>query len=368
MEDLLDCCDGTAAGVAAVVAYHIAAGDRPWVFTGSSFMRFDGTLWVDDGDGIQLRAMIQEDVRALFVRRTEYHIGLLTAPLRRWALKLARKQAVHLSKVVPRLGDAPFLDRVVHALRSELLEAGFLDRMDTTAPHLIAFTNGVWDLEHRAFRHATPKDMLSVSTGYPFSPVKDESVATEVESYLARVFPDPKYRARVLGLLVHHLNGAPEDYDDDDEDGATAHVGARGSGKSLFFRALGHALGAYAVCFDAGLLTARAWQAPPEMAAWRPCRILYSSDMANGRRDLNGAIIKKLTSGFRLHMLCGPEHHAACSPNRIRYESRFTAKPEEVDQGRHVYPQDPRLDEWFRLPATRMELFRILTGGRGCAL
>ena len=379
MEDLIDGCDGTAAAVAGVVAYHLAPAGSRWVFTGASFMRFDGTLWADDGDGVRLRAMIQEEVTPLFARRVEYYGGL-TAPLSRWAIEQAQKQAVSLSKAVGRLGDARFLDRVAFSLRSELLEAGFLDRLDTAAPHLVAFTNGVWDLERHAFRRATPEDLLSVSTGYPFIPVKDEAVAAEVASYLARVFPDPAWRARVLGLLARHLNGAPEDCRDDDDYGATAHVGQRGSGKSLFFRALGLALGAYAVQFDAEMLKARAWSgAPrpaPELAAWRACRILYSSDMANGRGVLNDAVLRKLTSGeelhfrmlyekarafrpmFRLHLLCGPEHHAACSPNLIHYTSRFTSKPDEVD--RHVFPQDPRLDEWLRLPATRMELFRYL--------
>lgn len=328
MEDIIDCCDGSIAGVASFVAYHIATGPRRWVYTGTTFMHFDGTLWVDDGDGIRLRSMIKDDVRPLFAQRAEHFVN---------------QQAVSHSKVVTRLDDTPFLDRVMHTLRSELLEAGFHDRLDNTPPHLIAFTNGVWDLERKAFRPATPKDMLSVSTGYAFSPVKDDAVAEEVASYLERVFPNPDLRCRVLELLARHLHGANVD----DDDCLTSHVGERGSGLSLFFRALKHALGAYAVQFDAGILVSRPM---PDLAAWRACRILYSTDMANSERDLSLKRLKKLHM-FKVHLLCGPEHHAASFSECIHYE---------------VFRHDPRLKVWIGLPAVRMELFRHIASW-GCA-
>lgn len=64
---------------------------------------------------------------------------------------------------------------------------------------------------------------------------------------------------------------------------------------------------------------------------------------------------------FKLHLLCDPAHPAASSPGpRVHYAARFTAQSEEVDPERHVFPQDPHLDEWLRRPAVRMELLRVL--------
>jgi phage/plasmid-associated DNA primase len=67
------------------------------------------------------------------------------------------------------------------------MDLDFMRRLDSK-PNLLAFTNGVYDLDAGLFRAASPEDWLSTSVGYDYCAKEDPDADAAWPCSFARIF------------------------------------------------------------------------------------------------------------------------------------------------------------------------------------
>lgn len=75
-----------------------------------------------------------------------------------------------------------------------------------TKPHLLAFENGVWDMETVEFRKGKKEDLISVSTGYDWVEPSEADCA-ELDKLIKEILPVEDVREIVLQILSTTLYG-----------------------------------------------------------------------------------------------------------------------------------------------------------------
>ncbi len=165
------------------------------------------------------------------------------------------------------------------------------DQLDAD-PLLLNCPNGVLDLRTGQLSPHDPVLLLTKMTGAPYSP---QAQGQTFAKFLERVQPDPAMRAFLARLLGHALEGR-----------VVSHIlpifhGEGGNGKgTLINHAVLPALGDYADAADAGLLTARTFDAHPtgvaDLCGLR-LAVLHETDAG---RHLAEGTVKRLTGGDRL--------------------------------------------------------------------
>ena len=134
--------------------------------TNNGWYYFDGTFWKRDTQQINLR----RDFSTVIIEN--YIVDR----------RLIGESDESISKTVLKLKDKLFKDRLVLAVRDYFSDEGFVKRLDADQ-NLIAFTNGVWELDSGTFRKAKREDYLTTSFTHAF--VAEVNV---------------KYRELVMGL------------------------------------------------------------------------------------------------------------------------------------------------------------------------
>ena len=151
---------------------------------GKLWYRFDGSLWREDSNTLQLRHELSTTVRGRFMAA----VNQLATPTQgatpcnsivsdRSAAGRsteAQEASQRLLRIALRLQDARFKDDIVREMRELMYDETFLQRLDSD-PNLLGFTNGVWQLSAGRFRPATPEDCVSMSVGYAYSDEPDEA-------------------------------------------------------------------------------------------------------------------------------------------------------------------------------------------------
>lgn len=154
-------CSGTHSSVASV-AYQVL---QPIVFDGKSWHRFDGSLWKPDECAILLRQQLSGIVKQYFVM---VHNQIAPDPSMTSVVST-------LQRIIGHLDSRNYKHDLAKELQEWFYDPQFVQRLDAN-PNLLAFTNGVWDLRGKCFRHATLDDMLSLSVGFPYLPYEDLEV------------------------------------------------------------------------------------------------------------------------------------------------------------------------------------------------
>lgn len=378
-------CNGSHNSVASVAAKVL--GDRFVCATadGKLWYVFNGNLWAEDKGGILVRHELSTTVRDQFVETMSSLVTTQSLDELRSTHRQHKDDASRLLNIAMKLQDATFKHHVLHEMREYCFQSSFLRTLDSR-PHLLAFTNGVWDLHQGTFRNASPSDMVSLSTGYPYVAEEDAALAQKAHRYFETLHPAPEQRAYVIKTFARQLFG--------DNGSELFHVhagfqGSAGNGKTKFFDALECAFGDYVRRFPVQILTARsrdeANKPTPEYQYWRGRRVLYCTE-PNSDDVLNSGIMKDLTGGekiqfrllfsnevlefrpqYKMHIMCndppkvdGADSGVVRRVRKIDYTSRFV-DASQVDESQHCYLRD---ETFFALlkssPAMRMELARVV--------
>ncbi|KXZ42432.1 hypothetical protein GPECTOR_147g16 [Gonium pectorale] len=299
--DVVRVCNGSHNSVANVC--HAVLRDKYVCATanGKLWYEFTGALWKEDKEGVHLHNELSTSVRDQFI----FSVNRITSTLSiqngssNAASNDNRRACEALLQIVYRLQDCGFKDCVLREMREFFYDPGFLSRLDSD-PNLLAFDNGVWDLAAQQFRAAAPQDYVSLSVGYAYAPVRDETLYGEMQKYWATLHPDPEQHAYTIKTLARQLQG--------DVGHNLFHIhagfqGSAGNGKSTFFDVLEMALGAYVRKFGVEMLVAKqrveSGKPMPEFQYWRGRRILYCTEPAHDD-VLNAGIMKDLTGGEKI--------------------------------------------------------------------
>ncbi len=310
------------------------------VYSNGNWYFFDGTRWLKDPEGMWLSrnilrwqveinmklkelkeqyAIDEEQVDDALMpperrRRgadadTEENFGhTLTEEEKRKAA--AQKLAAKLKAVKRITQDASIGNN--HALRTLYFNDRFVEDLETRLD-LLAFRNGVFDLETNTFRDARREDYIVLSTKYDY--VSEESIRLNpeehnkylrarrlVERLLRQVYPDASLRRYVRRFHSSLLTGrCPNEYVHFFTGVNSSQTGA--NGKSTIDLLLLTVLGEYAVVGHPSLLTGSREAAGGTNSAmialrWkRYVSFQEVNDSGKGTMTLNMQVIKGLTGG-----------------------------------------------------------------------
>jgi phage/plasmid-associated DNA primase len=358
-----------------------AANNKLWY-------EFDGNLWKEDKEAINLRHQLSTTVRQHYIdvryklkdslssddlesneSRTNQHFEDLSSKLLSIAFSLQ---------------DENFKDGVLKGMREYFYDGDFLQKLDSKI-NLIAFTNGVWDLANKSFRHTQPEDYVSLSVGFDYNPEINFEYVEMVKNYWVKLHPDQEQRNYVINTIARQL------YGDNGQELFHIHAGfqgAAGNGKTKFFEVLEGCLGDYVRKFPVQVLTAKnreeAGKPAPEMQYWKGRRILYCTEPKDDD-ILHSGIMKDLTGGeqilyrllfsnevhtfrpqYKMHIMCndppkvdGSDEGVRRRIRKIDYISRFV-NHELVNESEHYYIRDGTFFEKLKdVHALKMETIRV---------
>ena len=359
---------------------------------GKGWYAYEDGLWKLDSDGICVRRELSSTLvdHVMMVMSTvvmamtvdEMQSQSSTASTSSNDSKATRER---LMKLAVKLQDKSFKDNVLMEMREFLYDGTFLEKLDSNR-NLIAFNNGVYELNQGSFRAATPDDRVSLTTGYAYSTDIREDAVAMVDRYWRSMHPDEDQRTYVKRMFARQL------YGDHGQELFHIHAGYMASaanGKSKFFEVLENCLGNYVLKFGVEMLTSKnrieVGKPMPELGTWRGVRILYSSE-PNHDESLNTGILKDLTGGevivyrtlfsndiqryrpqFKMHQMCndppivdGADSGVKRRIRKIDYISRFV-DANKVNVAKHMFARDPDLIQAFKEDdGVRMAFFRSL--------
>jgi phage/plasmid-associated DNA primase len=73
--------------------------------------------------------------------------------------------------------------------------------------HLIAFDNGVYDLDAAEFRNGTPSDMMTFTTKYDYTDMMDSTIKDDIMGFYDSIFPNDVMRDYHLAVMGYCLHG-----------------------------------------------------------------------------------------------------------------------------------------------------------------
>jgi phage/plasmid-associated DNA primase len=200
-----------------------------------------------------------------------------------------------------KLEDGPFKDQVVREMREYMLDLQFVDKLDSL-PNLIAFDNGVWDLDAGGFRESTPDDLICKSVGYSYTEHDAPAAEAVVREYWDVMHPDVDQRAYVLRTFARQLYG---DRGHELFHVHSGHLASASNGKTGFFEAFQAAAGEYVCKFGVEVLTTKQRAEPTHDD------VLHSGilkDLTGGEQIVYRLLFSNAISCYRpmhkLHMMC----------------------------------------------------------------
>lgn len=219
-----------------------------------------------------------------------------------------------------KLGDVPFCKRILSILSFYLYDKDFLTNLDNQ-PHILAFTNGVWDFKENKFRETEPSDMVSKCIGFSYKEKIDPIAAKKIDDFMNKLYPLPEQRDYVIKMFSRQLYG--------DKCSPMFHVHSgfnieSDNGKELLFKLIKASLGDYAHQIDVNYLTEKKkhLQKINDFESWKGARILFC-DVPSKVKKINSSILKEyikkpgmtyVTSGskvsskfvpmFKIHLMC----------------------------------------------------------------
>jgi hypothetical protein len=197
-----------------------------------TFWTFDGVRWVAEPNGqtlsLALSTTVMEEVQRYFLRETMLvtaSAGVVTelenvpadqrTETQEKDLAEAKgsserfdKMANNLTKVKHNLCSATAKRgfRSEYADRSMAEHKNFVERLDSKT-NLIAFENGVYELDTSTFRASRPDDWVTRSTGYNYRPPTAEETEELNTKFLKRVFRDDDVRHDLMLSLASGADG-----------------------------------------------------------------------------------------------------------------------------------------------------------------
>jgi P4 family phage/plasmid primase-like protien len=188
------------------------------------------------------------------------------------------------------LENKNFIDKAFETVKEygKYLRMGVKDKMDNY-PYLIAFNNGVYDLQQMTFRLPKEDEYMSITCGYDFEVKPFEAIQVFLNSIM-KDEPTAHYLMKELASLLYGGNT---------EQLAHFWVGSGGNSKGTLDKILRATLGAYYGVVNVGLYSSYekdANRASPEKAALKGLRVAMCSE-TDGESKFVTANLNSLTGG-----------------------------------------------------------------------
>lgn len=165
---------------------------------------FDGHIWKKLDEGITLRKKITDEIVPLYFEMlTKYQKDLqyYTQSDEKENYKKTQEKMSVLMKLISNLKSAPFKNHVMREAMEVFYSENFVKKLDSN-PYLIAFQNGVYDLENHQFREGRPSDYLSLKLNIDYRDdlTIDHPEIKSVEDFFVKVFPNKNIRDYFMNI------------------------------------------------------------------------------------------------------------------------------------------------------------------------
>lgn len=257
-------------------------------------------IWQEDKYSIKLKQDLNTTVKYEFMKVRENLI--LSGNFSDDNVKKIRM----LEKIELSLESNNFKNCVISELQCYCLDTNFLQKLDSKL-NLIAFTNGVFDLDKKVFRKLEREDYLSMSVGYDYKEDVNIDVYNIVKSYWEQLHPNEIQRDYCVKMFAKQL------YGNIGENKFYIHTGRQESiinAKTVFFEILKSSLGDYVDEVDIKFLTSKKYNYPeplPGLNLLKNKRILFCKEQ-NVKQKLNCKTLRSITKGLSFDMIYNREN------------------------------------------------------------
>lgn len=385
----LKLCDGSHNAIASIT-YKLLKDEFVCATSdGKIWYYFDGNIWREDKDTLELRRKLSNLVLKQFDRTL--HLLRMEAPIDDMdsdasSNNTLNKKSKIINKIRDNLKDHNFKKHVIQECVEFFYEEKFMEKLDSN-PNLLGFNNGVYHIKQKKFIQGNPLDYVSLSCGYDFLLDKNEEFYKVVQDYFKTLHPIEEQRTYHVKTLSRQLFG---------DNGMElfhihcGHNGSAGGGKTKSWEINKLCLGKYVQKFDVGYLVnqkRKESNAPaPEYRLWKGRRLIYCTE-PNPGETMNSGVMKDLTGGelivyrmlfsnqfdeyipqFKVHIMTndlpkidGTDEGVKRRVRVLPYISKFVTSDYEVDQEHFVFKANSEITYLFRdNDQLKMEYMRYL--------
>ena len=312
--------------------------------------QFDDHIWKKLEEGITLRQKISEEIVQSYFRILDD----LHAKMKRYhaddddkAEDYIKRQVKVVMSLISKLKSAPYKNNIMREAQEVFYSDVFMKRLDSN-PYLVAFQNGVYDVQNHIFRHGCPSDYISLKMPieYNASYTLDHPDVINVIEFLTKIFPDTTLREYFLNLSSEIFVGGNQSKI------FQIWTGDGDNGKSITQILFEKMLGAYSIKLPTSLITGKRTQsssACPELVRAGNGVRLATLQEPDQKDTINIGILKELSGNdtffarglykdgeeitpmFKLVLICNEPpklpYNDRATWNRIRvipFESTFT--------------------------------------------
>lgn len=168
-----------------------------------NWFKFNGNVWEHIESGVDLRRKISDELPNRYQEvYSSFFKSLMEAEKNgnKGEAAMWEKRIKLVSGLIKNLGSTPFKNNVMREATDEFYDSRFKEKLDLN-PYIIAFKNGVYDLNNNVFRKGRPEDFLSKTLGVDYREydLKDDDII-EVMQFIERIFPDPSLMKYFLDM------------------------------------------------------------------------------------------------------------------------------------------------------------------------
>jgi P4 family phage/plasmid primase-like protien len=304
-------CSGTEFDVASVIYAKLRDYYKCSDFRNTVWYRWMGHVWQETDQGVDLLLKFSKQIAEVFFERMRVvsndmaQRGLTSCSggdkggdcknCEYCQLEATREA---LNRIYMKLKTTGFKSNLMRECRELFFDEQFNKKIDSNRD-LIAFNNGVLELDTFKFRPGKPEDYMSFSTGIDYDadkPYYDYPAWPQVQTFINRVLPNPEVRTYFIQHLATNLFG-----------GNTAqkfHIltGSGSNGKSMIMNLMAKALGEYACTVPITLFTQKrpgSGSAAPEVARLKGRRFVTMQE-PDEAVALNTGQMKLMSSGEKM--------------------------------------------------------------------
>jgi P4 family phage/plasmid primase-like protien len=304
-------CSGTEFDVASVIYAKFRDHYKCADFRNNVWYRWMGHVWQETDQGVDLQLKLSKQIASVFFDR----MTIIGNEMSQRGLTNCsgdgkedcgaceycqmESQRMGLNKIYTKLKTTSFKGNIMRECRELFYDVMFNKLVDSNK-ELIAFNNGVLELDTFVFRPGKPEDYMSFSTGIDYEvqkPYYEYSAWPQVEKFIRQVIPDREVRDYFMQHLATNLFG-----------GNTAqkfHIltGSGSNGKSMIMNLMSKALGDYASTVPISLFTQKrksSGSAAPEVARLKGRRFVTMQE-PDEAIALNTGLMKEISSGEKMY-------------------------------------------------------------------
>jgi len=163
-------------------------------FSGKVWFQFIGHRWEEIEEGVFLREKISGKIVEKYVEAGKRLLEEMPGQQDKGKEAMIHTRLKQAQKMISNLKNSSYKNAVMRECCEVFYDPKFKERLDMN-PYLIAFKNGVYDLQQNIFRPGRPEDYLSKTMPINYIEFsEDDEKVLDVQTFLEQVFPDKSVR------------------------------------------------------------------------------------------------------------------------------------------------------------------------------